>query len=162
MKFADPQKVACPSCGGEALHSVATLLTLEARCPICHRSLREVGERMNGEIRRAKTYTIAIGIWFAIEQLDSRIKFSDEGFEEILCLNDMIAVVDRMAADLPLKERPLVAEDLVYAAVKEALPSIKRPPGDLPLIDAFGNHLEEWFRRKKKLGQIEVPETKSG
>jgi hypothetical protein len=101
---------------------------------------------MDGMLREAGNYAAAIHISFAIEKLDKGIQLSDDDLEQVSCLNDMIAVVGKIIALRPVRSGTLSAEDLVRASVREMLPSMDFPPGDMPLVDAFGPHWQEMAR----------------
>jgi hypothetical protein len=154
-RFIDPFKVECPGCGGESLHSVASLKALEAQCPLCHRSLRETGEWMNAFLREAENDIVAMLIMWGIEDLDERVKFdSQDDPPHFTWLNDVIAATDKALAQLPPSPEAKTGEELVRAVVKAMLPAIDCPQLDLPLVDAFDRHqthmMEDWHSRGRK------------
>jgi hypothetical protein len=151
-RFADPFKVECPGCGGESLHSVASLKALEARCPLCQRSLRETGKRMIAFEIEAQNDIIAMLIMWTIEELDERLSFDGQDDPpHFTCLNDVTAVVDKALATLPPTAEARTGEDLVKAAVKAMLPAIDFPAADTPLVDAFSERetqiMGDWHSR---------------
>ena len=159
-RFADPLKVECPGCGGETFHSVASLKALEAQCPLCHRSLRETGERMNAFEREAQNDIIAMFIMWGIEDLDERVTFESQGDPlHFTCLSDVIAAADKALAQLPPTRETKTGAELVKAVVKAMLPAIGCPPLDHPLVEAFDGHqteMNDWISRGRKQRQASL------
>jgi hypothetical protein len=153
-RFVDPFKVECPGCGGESLHSVASLKAFEAQCPLCHQSLRDTGEWMNAFLREAENDIIAMLIMWGIEDLDERVNFdSQDDPPHFTCLNDVIAAADKALAQLPPTSDTMTGAKLVKAVVKAMLPTIDCPPLDRPLVDAFDGHdteMNNWISRGRK------------
>jgi hypothetical protein len=162
-RLADPHTITCPECGKEALHALATLRALQAECPFCHQSLRDAGERIIAFEKEIGNGAIAMAIILAIEELDDRISLHDKDFEyeQLACLDDIIALVEGEVTGLSLGDRPRSAVETVEAAIREMVPSIKMPAGQMPLVDAFNQHWRamsdgHWRpRRRRKEPQVD-------
>jgi hypothetical protein len=88
-------------------------------------------------------YIIAGFLAFAIDDLNPSIVLADQPLQGVRCLNDLVALTERLLQNTPEATRRETAIGLVQGAVARALPKISMPRGDIRLRDAFGPHLED-------------------
>jgi transcription elongation factor Elf1 len=148
MKFDDPLSVTCPGCGKSGFYRVKALLTLEAKCIVCGHSLAAAGEDVHRLLKKVDNFSIAMRLVSEIEELDDRIKFDDEEFEEVSCLNGIIDVTERRFAAASRANPRDGAVDIVQRAVERVFPDCSEPDGSIPLADAFpeGTRGRMWTR----------------
>jgi hypothetical protein len=138
MKFADPQRLTCESCGREGTYPVASLLALEAQCGFCSNSFGARARRMNAQLKEWRTYTIAMCLAIAIEDFEPRLRFEDEDIPHISCLDNLVDLTEQRLAVLPNVSSPREAAlELAQKAAVKVFPNQRIPERDILLADAF-------------------------
>ena len=82
MRFQDPLEITCSACGRMAIVHVRPLLKLEATCPVCRKSLDDIGHSMRTSSDKAATFFDAVQIIMQIED-DQGLMIPDAVLEEI-------------------------------------------------------------------------------
>lgn len=82
MRFQDPLEITCSACGRMAIVHVRPLLKLEATCPVCRKSLDDIGHSMRTNCDKAATFLDSVQIIMQIED-DQGLMIPDAVLEEI-------------------------------------------------------------------------------
>jgi hypothetical protein len=140
MRFQDPLEITCSACGRMAMVHVRSLLQLEATCPVCLKSLRDIGLSMRASCDKAATVFGAVQIIMQIED-DQGLKIPDAVVEQIksweeLTIRNLVEAARRsLVADCRL---PHESEMMVTSAIKSQFPSSPDILDfDVPLLDAI-------------------------
>jgi predicted Zn-dependent protease len=75
MKFDNPSVIDCPDCGQSSTFALAELVGLEASCPGCGHSFRELGLSMR---RYANQQTRYFVVWEVVWMFEAKYGFSSD------------------------------------------------------------------------------------
>jgi len=125
MRFLDPLEITCAACGKMIKVRVRALLRLEASCPTCHASFRDIGLTMRASCDGAAAFLFAAQIIMRIED-DQGLEIPDSVVERIrpweeLTIRDLVEATARsLVAD---GRTPQESEIMVTSAIKSQFPS---------------------------------------
>ena len=139
MRFQDPLEIKCDACGATIAVPVRSLLRLEAFCPDCQASLREIGLAMRANCDETATFFKAVEVIMQIEdehgvQIPDSV-VQDTGLWEQLTIRDLVNAAHSCLDD---RDNELCAETVVFTAIKTLFPNVQETlPLDAPLLDAI-------------------------
>ena len=68
MKYINPLSISCPSCDASGDYNPRDLVSLQASCMVCGRSLQEIGEEMRKELTEWAVFVAKSDIAIELEK----------------------------------------------------------------------------------------------